>query len=780
MKKVLFTDNWTVRRADEQNYIPVLIPHDAMITEPRSDEAAAGVNNGWIVCGDYVYCKHFDSDELGGKPCAVLEFEGVYKDAVVTLNGKEVARHDYGWGNFYVDIAPYIVSGDNVLNVSVTNSDQPNCRWYSGTGIIRPVWLYTADEMHILLDSVRVTTISYATKTVSVIGKVSHSGVVSLQICDDDSVLVTKSVEATDGKFECEFTLPQCRLWSTEDPKLYKLRVNYADDEETISFGIRTVELNKQQGLLLNGKRVVLDGACIHSDNGIIGAVSLPEAEERKVRLLQSVGYNAIRSAHNPAAKSLLDACDRLGMLVLDEYVDMWFVHKNKYDYPDKCQANYEDDLTMLVAKDYNHPSVIMYSLGNEIGESSNDKGVAFFNDMKSVIKRYDDTRPVTVGINITFNWMYSMGMGVYTDKKAEDASRKVGSEFFNHIAGLLGSHVMKIMAKLHGCDVKTREIFAASDVAGYNYGILRYQHDLKKYPERFILGTETFCCDAARYKRLAEQNPRLIGDFVWSGMDYLGEVGVGSWEYDDYADSFVHGVGWTTAGSGRIDLVGNMNGEALYTQTVLSDGKPRLAVVPVNRTKHKHSPSAWKHSNAVASWNWQGCEGKQALVELYSQAYRAQLFLNGKCVGRKRCKSNGVTTFSVRYATGKLVAIVYDKAGNNIGEASLSSGSGVKLQLVSEQPVANRGKAMFVHLDYVDDNGNIAPLARGKIDVKVEGGRLLGLGHACPFNKDGYNNDYTDTYYGRALAIVLAEGENVTVTATSKYGTAKVVVPVM
>ena len=371
MKKLLFTNNWTVRRVCDNLAVSVDIPHDAMRYEPKSADAAAGVNNGWIQCFDYVYEKHFDRFELLSKPFAVVEFEGVYKDAVVSVNGAEVCRNDYGFGNFYVDIAPFVKDGDNVISVSVTNSDQPNCRWYSGTGILRPVWLYLADEQHILLDGIRVTTTDFATKSILVQGKVSHSGNVSVQICDGEKVVAQAEAEVKDGQFETAFTLTECELWSVDNPKLYTAKVCYFQDETSVSFGIRQVRLSDKEGFLLNGKRVVLNGACIHADNGILGAVSIAEAEERKVKLLKECGYNAIRSAHNPSPKSFLDACDKLGMLVMDEYVDMWYVHKNKYDYAEKCRQNFDSDITAMVAKDYNHPCVVMYSLSCQIGFNS-------------------------------------------------------------------------------------------------------------------------------------------------------------------------------------------------------------------------------------------------------------------------------------------------------------------------------------------------------------------------------------------------------------------------
>ena len=290
------------------------------------------------------------------------------------------------------------------------------------------------------------------------------------------------------------------------------------------------------------------------------------------MRILMENGYNALRSAHNPCSKALLDSCDRLGMLVMDEYVDAWYIHKTDFDYVHYFEKWWREDLKDMVSKDYNHPSVIMYSTGNEVSETAQKKGIRLTKEMTEYLHTLDD-RPVTCGINIFFNFLSSVGFGVYNDKKAKKEVEKagkrkaVGSEFFNNLAGLLGDNTMKLGATLHGCDVRTRDAYAGMDIAGYNYGILRYRHDLKKYPQRLILGSETFCKDAYTFWELAKKHRRIIGDFVWAGMDYLGEVGIGAWEYRDYAPDFSHGPGWISAGSGRIDLTGKPLAEAAYTR---------------------------------------------------------------------------------------------------------------------------------------------------------------------------------------------------------------------
>lgn len=754
------------------------LPHDAMLHEKRNNDSLGGTNTGWYEADDYMYKKCFDSSVLQGADCAILEFEGVYKDAEVYVNDRMVSYRPYGYTNFYVDIKGFLYNGENVIKVIAKNSDQPNSRWYSGAGIYRPVWLYTGGEKRIKLNGVKIKTVSYKDRTVEVEVNTTASGQVSIEVLDGERVIRKDSLYS-EGTVKTIMKLPECELWGCDSPKLYTLRVTYFDDEQRVRFGIREISCDKDNGFCLNGERVILRGACIHSDNGILGACTYYEAEERKVRLLKQVGYNAIRCAHNPCAKYLLDACDELGMLVMDEYTDMWYIHKTQSDYALHCEQWYEQDIADMIAKDYNHPSVIMYSLGNEVGESASPRGVAFFEKMKSVCDSLDGTRPVTCGVNILFNYMSSLGVGVYSDQKAkQNPQRKVGSEFFNTLAGIFGSHTMKVGAMLHGCDVKTRDVFAKMDVAGYNYGILRYKHDLKKYPDRIIVGSETFCSDVNKFMELARENNRVIGDFVWAGMDYLGEVGIGAWEYRDYAPDYKHGPGWISAGSGRLDLNGRMLGEALYTKVAFGlESNPQIAVVPVNHTNDRHSPSAWKYSNALCSWSWDGCDGKKARVEVYSNAHKVGLFINGETQGCKKVK-NGRTVFFVTYRSGAVKAISYDSYGKITGEHELkSAGNETLLAVDTESTAVKKGQLLYVTLRYTDYCGNLKPMAKGRIRLTVEGGKLLGFGHACPYNEDGFLSDSSDTYYGETLAAILVEGA-VKVAAFSDYGNATVELP--
>lgn len=792
MKATSLLTGWTCRHlGDTAPGKPVTLPHDAMLAEPRTALSAGGTNTGWYEGYDYEYRRTLTVPENELADTHILEFEGVYHNAEVWLNGQKAAFRPYGYTNFYVDCAPYLHAGENELRVIARNADQPNSRWYSGAGIYRPVQLWTARGAHITLNGVKIRTLSLDPAVVEVRVKTTAPGTVRLMVDDLPAVQ-----QESDGEAVFTLTLDNARLWTPETPNLYTCRVNFADDVVTETFGVRKVEWGTD-GFLLNGKRHIIQGACIHHDNGLLGAVCDPDAVARKVRLLKENGYNAIRSAHNPCSKALLAECDRQGMLVMDEYIDHWYIHKTEHDYVDYFNEWWHQDLTDMVEKDYNHPCVVLYSTGNEVSETAQKRGIALTKEMTDFLHGLDDSRPVTCGVNIFFNFLSSIGFGVYSDEKAkreaeraekakqrgEKAAKKkaVGSQFFNNLAGLLGDEFMKRGATLHGCDVKTRDAFANMDIAGYNYGIYRYKHDLKKYPQRLILGSETFCNDAYKFRELAKQEPRLVGDFVWAGMDYLGEVMVGSWEYADYAETFDGGPGWVSAGSGRIDLTGKPLGEALYTRVALeADNGPYIAVCPVNHTGDRHSPSAWKMTNAIPSWSWTGCEGKKANVEVYARAARVELVLNGHTVGSKTLKNDCLARFSIPYESGTLEAVSYDAADHEIGRCKLQSAGGTtRLTLDAEEPTVKPGHLCYIRLRYTDENGITKPLARGSIQVQVRGGTLVGLGSACPFNKHSYLDSETDTYYGEALAIVrMGDGDAMTIAASDGEYSAELTVP--
>lgn len=782
MQKISFNEGWLFGRLNEESRREVTLPHDAMIGEKRTAESAGGKNTGWYEGHDYVYEKTFSVPDEWKEKHIVFEFEGVYRNAKVYINGQLAGGRAYGYSNFYVDADKFLEFGkDNVIRVEAFNSDQPNSRWYSGAGIYRPVWLYVMPSSHIQLNGIKIKTLDYEQPGVRISVNTSGAGDVKIEVLDGGKVIAMAKLSSA-GTAEAELSLPTARLWSPEDPYLYTCRVTFGEDVAEEKFGVRVMECTAEKGLTINGKRVILRGACIHHDNGILGSVNHPFADERKIKLLKEYGYNAIRSAHNPTSKATLEACDRLGVLVMDEYVDMWYIHKNKYDFASYFADEWKKDLASMVEKDYNHPCVVLYSIGNEVAETGQKKGIALAEEMTKYLHTLDD-RPVTCGINIFFNLLYSLGFGIYSDKKADaelSAKKKkksVGSEFFNDLAGIFGATTMKIGATLPGCNAKTKDAFAAMDVAGYNYGIMRYMRDFKKHPQRVILGSETFCADARKFWLIAKEHPALIGDFVWAGMDYLGEVGVGSWENADYAPEFTGGPGWVSAGSGRLDLNGRPLAEALYTRVAFDLDPIRVGVVRADMAFEKHSPSAWKLSSAWESWAWEGCDGKKTMVEVYTTCPRAALYINGKKVGEKNVGKNARAYFKVTYASGELVAAGLDKSGREVCRTTLKSPSkDTILAAIPENELISRDQLCYVKLRYTDKDGIWKPLARGDIGVKVEGGELLALGSACPYNEQGYLGDTTDTYFGEALAIIRPskDAERIKLSAVSPYGNAE------
>lgn len=797
---------------DEAAY-PVTLPHDAMLSEPRTQESTGEGNIGWYIGGDYEYTKKFTVPKEYENQKVLIEFEGVYHNAEVHINGKKVAGRPYGYTNFYINTDGFFKFGEeNEVKVIAHNADQPNSRWYSGTGIYRPAYLHIGGEKYIPVNGVKIRTLSYNPAQIEVAVKTSAPGEVSLEIeFEGKRVLTaigeskavaaqnneTKNTSAASEKpakeYQAVFLLdvPNAKLWDTEHPSLYTCKAVFGEDEVTETFGIRELVWNPQVGMTINGKRVILRGACFHHDNGVLGACTYPEAEERKMRIFKENGYNAVRSAHYPCSKALLDACDRVGMLLMDEYVDVWYIHKTKYDYANQLAGWWKQDLKDMVDKDFNHPSVIMYSTGNEVAETAQKKGIALTGEMTNYLHSLDSTRPVTCGINIFFNFLSSIGLGVYSDDKAEKSAenaekfaaeqakkaaaakpekkkKPVGSEFYNTLACLVGDYFMKCGATLYPCDLKTRDAYANMDIAGYNYGIFRYKHDLKKYPNRLILGSETFCKDAYSFWEIAKKNKRIIGDFVWAGWDYIGEVGDGAAEYSDY--KFEDPSTRMTGGNGRIDLNGKPRAEAAYTRVAFErETGPFIAVDPVYQ-KEKLRLTGWQLTKALESWAWGGCSGEPAKVEVYARAAQVELFINGKSVGKKnvkKCRAN----FNTTYEDGEITAVSYDEKGKEINRYSLqTAGKETILQVRPEEKSVKPEGLAFVQLQYTDTKGIWKPMEKHNLKVTVENGILKGLGSPAPYVKGNYTDDTVATYYGEAMAVVQADGNGpVKVTVTDE-----------
>ena len=735
MKKISFNDKWLYKGR------MITLPHDAMLHERRDPRAACGSAGAFFPDGEYVYEKTF------ARPAAehvLIQFEGVYKNAKVTINGKEAGGAAYGYIPFFVCADGYLVDGENTVRVECSVK-HPDSRWYSGAGIYRPVWLWEGPKDSIEPESVKISTISYDPAVIRV----------------QSPKAVKVEVEGIDGEgTDFELTIPNAKLWSEATPTLYTAKVTNGADSEEIQFGIRKVEWSSK-GLFINGKETLLRGGCVHHDNGILGAATYDESEWRRVKKLKEAGFNAIRAAHNPCSRAMLDACDALGVYMMDETWDMWFHHKNKYDYAAEWRDNYMTDLAAMVSRDFNHPSVILYSIGNEISEPAKPEGLQVIREMADFLHEADPNRAVTGGFNLMIISNAAKGKSLYKedgsgrDESGDKAIAGMSSTMFNMIASLVGTGMNK-SANSKKADAATAPGLALLDICGYNYASGRYPLEGKAHPERVIFGSETFPQTIAKNWAMVKKYPYLVGDFMWTAWDYLGEAGIGAWAYTPDGKGFSKPYPWLLADSGAMDILGEPNGEAYQAAAVWGKlDAPAICVQPMNHDV-KPAKAVWRGTNAIPSWSWQGCEGKKTTVEVYCDAARVELFLNGKTVGKAKVK-DGKTSFPVKYAPGKLEAAAYDAAGREIGRNALCSARSAAVTLSPEKSSAAPGEVVYVPVTISDPEGNVESNADCKLSVTVEGGELLGFGSANPRTEERFDAGEYTTYYGRALAVVRA-----------------------
>ena len=745
--RIDLNDNWVFHKEGEEP-VSVRLPHDAMITEKRSANCLNGVNTGYFPGGVYYYERILFIDEEDIGKSFVIHFEGVYQNCTVSVNGKEVMKHRYGYTPFDADISEYVNAGNNQILVCVDNSLEPNCRWYSGSGFYRPVSLLVREKEYI--KTVHIETVSVD----PVILKVDTDGE-SVEIYDGEKLIAS----GRPGEIEIE----NAELWSAGNPKLYTCLVRSAADERREVFGIRKLEWNAEKGLLVNGQSVLLKGGCIHHDHGVLGACEYKEAEERRIRILKENGFNAVRIAHHPASQITLDICDRLGMYVMNETFDGWYIPKTYHDYSRWFEEDWKKDIEAMVESSRNHPSVIMYSIGNEVSETAEEKGVKLCKEMRDYVHDLDNSRPVTAGINVLLNVYAKKGMGVYKEKgeyKAEKLpegkaykEKKTGSAFFNAMAQRLRGLMFTMSAGKKGDDA-SKGAAEALDIIGLNYASSRYEEDAKKYPERMMVGSETMVGDLPYNWKRVKELPQLVGDFVWSAWDYLGEACIGDWTYHSYPGLPL------LAGQGMIDITGKPLASMEFMKVVWGLRKePFIAVRPLNHNHERPTTGAWQFTNAIDSWTWQGYEGEKAVVEVYADAEKVRLCLNGKEIGIKKVKEYKAI-FKAVYEPGTLKAEALDKDGNILSSYSLfTGGKETVLSVRPEKKEAKPDEIVYVPVEFTDSNDNIKPYIEQKVSIEVEGGELLGFGSALCKSDEIFDKPYHNTYRGRALAVIRITG---------------------
>jgi beta-galactosidase len=735
---------------DDSQWLSVDLPHDWSISPlpgtesedqigPFSISSIGGTATGYVSGGTAWYRKHFTLKKRDTGKAVVLRFDGIYMESEVWVNGKPAGMHTYGYTPFWFDITSLLnkPGEENVIAVKVRNIGR-NSRWYSGSGIYRNVHLTLTQPVHIPVWGVQVTT-SVLADTAAVVqvgfsvrnetlGKASGQYKVTIKGPDGQIAGSDEGFFTLEGKrdvvLHAKISISDPVLWSPDNPELYQAEVTLLagktiTDQYPQPFGIRTLEVSADKGFLLNGQPLELKGGCMHHDNGLLGSAAFDRAEERRVEIMKANGFNAIRTSHNPPSEAFLNACDRIGMLVIDETFDMWERPKNPQDYHRFFRTWWQKDVEAMMMRDRNHPSIFCWSIGNEINERADTSGIRIAKSQITFIRSLDTTRFITNAIC------------EFWDKPGKPWK-------------------------------DTAPAFALLTVGGYNYQYLRYETDHVAYPERIMMGTESVPKDAFGNWQQVEEHPWVIGDFVWTGMDYLGETGIGHTQYllPGQQDVFAMTWPWFNAWCGDIDILGNKKPQMLYRDVLWGNSKLEVNVhAPVPEEKTERI-SYWGWPDELPSWNWTGNEDRMMKVSVYTKAPVVRLELNGRVIGEKEVSAaNHLTAaFEAPYEPGELKAIALDQGTEIAIKVLRTTGtpSGIRLTADRNPIRADRSDLAYVTIEIVDEFGQLVNDAAKQITLTVSGdGELIGSGNACPYDMESFGKRVIKTFHGRALAII-------------------------
>lgn len=727
---------------DDSRWTRIDLPHDWSLQFNPDSTANAGNDGGYLPGLDVTYRRtlHLDSVMPGNYR---LYFEGAYMNPTIWVNGEEIDSHNYGYTSFGVDITEALTAGDNILAVNVDNSDQKNSRWYSGTGLYRSVWLEHRGPLHVEPGSLYVSTPGI--RPGMAIGRLEAMLLDSRQERSQAvPLIVTIDITAPDGTalepinetmtlapgehakpLLVDFPIPDPQLWSPETPVLYTATLTVMDgngegDTESVTFGLRTFDYDAEEGAFLNDRPILLNGACVHHDHGILGAASHDAAEWHKVLQLKRAGFNAVRTSHNPPAPAFLDACDRLGLLVIDEAFDGWGAAKTPHDYSTVFESQWPIDLGEMVRRDRNHPSVIAWSIGNEILERKSPEAVETAAEMVELCKHLDPNRPVTQAL----------------------ASWDADWEIYDPLA-------------------------AEHDIAGYNYMIHKVEEDHARVPERVVWQTESYPREAFNNYMKVTKLPYVIGDFVWTGIDYIGESGIGRHYYEGEVagEHYERDLWpWHNGVCGDIDFIGERKPISFYRDMLYNNlDTVVIAVREPDGYKGKIKETRWGTYPTSFSWNWPGHEGKPIEVEVYTRYPAVQLYIDGVAVAKSKQPVNESTAykavFTLPYRPGTLKAEAYDKTGRAVGAdsimtAGVSKGIDIKYERISLPTVDY--DLIFLTASIVDADGNVNPLDDSLLSFTVnDGATILGTGTSDPTDPIGYTRPNRQACNGRVGAVI-------------------------
>lgn len=727
---------------DDSGWEDLVLPHDWSVQFPLAQENPSAGAGGYFKNGLGWYRKTFQVPEELENKKIYIHFGGVYMNAEVFVNGRSVGIQPYGYSPFYFDISEYLKFGEqNVITVKVDNSEEINSRWFSGSGIYRHVKIQVNNPLHFETNGVAINT--------SEVDKNKASVHISPAIINETKTIqeyrVTASVETEEETFKSELALknvpgeirkgtlalelPNPRLWSPDNPNLYTLKLAIKNSEGKIideveeTFGIRTIEYNSKDGFVLNGKSVLINGGNMHHDNGALGAAAFDRAEIRKVQLLKDAGFNSVRTSHNVPSEAFLKACDSIGLLVIDEAFDGWRTEKTPYDYARYFDLWYKKDIQAMVARDRNHPSIVMWSIGNEIIERKDPEAVKTAQLLKNAVLELDTTRPVTSAMTTWDNdW-----------------------QIFD-------------------------PLFSVHDIGGYNYQLHRAESDHERVPERVMVQTESYPRDAFFCWDMTQKHQYVIGDYVWTAMDYLGESGIGRFyiagEEPDGEHWSADHFPWHGAYCGDIDLIGWRKPISHYRDMLWNNSeKIYMAVKQPNPEGKQIKETMWSVWPTWPSWTWPQHVGKPITVEVYTKYPEVKLYLNNRLIEAQQVsrETEFIASFDVEYQPGTLVAKAFENGV--LKESTLlqtaKAVDQIKLTAENNTLVANAQDLAYIQVELQDEEGILNPTQDQLLDFTVEGpAEIIATDNANLKDTTAYPSHSRKTWNGRALVILRSTSE--------------------
>lgn len=744
------------------------VPHDFSIEHPFDSTYPTGAGGGYTYSGIGWYRKHFKTAPgFTGKKVWVL-FDGVYRNSEVWINGHYLGIRPYGYSSFYYDLTPYLkpAGQENIMAVKVNTSEQPNSRWYTGSGIYRHVWLIAKNKLHIDQWGVFASTaganndkasidISIALRNENNVDQSCTVITKLINAAGKEAAKAESKVQASRGmaqKIEQSLSINKPALWSVEQPALYQLQIEVRSggtvvDKYVSSFGIRTAHFDPDKGFLLNGKHVKLKGVNNHHDGGPPGAAVLDGTYKRRLQLLKSMGCNALRMSHNPPSPELLAYADSLGFVVIDEIFDEWMDGKTQAGYAPQFSTWYEKDVENWIRRDRNHPSVIAWSIGNEVREQYNkEHALKIMPMLITAARTYDTTRPFTAACNEILN-VNSSGM-----------------------ADLL-------------------------DVVGYNYQEAYYKTDHEKYPNRVIMGTETViypyhpgsCWQLRSYEQWLEGQLKdyVAGEFLWTGFDYIGEAGIGDVGAGCEFWKKWPNWPWRGASCGVLDMCGFPK-PAYWFRKALWNEEPmvHIAVQTEPSARDRNLCPFWSWPKVETHWNHDK-KGDTLAVHVYTNVPEVELKLNGRSLGTRTwdLKNEAFLFWEVPYEPGKLEAIGKTADGRTVSFAVQTAGEPAAIALSPDRKVlkANRQDLCYVAVQLLDANGIPVPFAGNHITFEVTGaGKLCAVGNGNQQSHTPLKGNQMEAWQGKCMAIIQSTNKKGKITLTARSGSLRVATAVL